>query len=135
MSSPLSDSDILSVVREVLPPMQAAYLFGSRAGGAPRPDSDLDLAVLLRDKPDPMALWEAGEAIAARLNVDVDLVDLRAASTVLQFQVVTTGRLLCGDRPEVERFEVFVLREMADLNMARAPLLADIAREGRIHDR
>jgi predicted nucleotidyltransferase len=131
----ISDSDIVQAVLAALPDAQAVTLFGSRATGAETPESDLDLAVLLPRRADPVQLWEAGEAIARRLDVDVDLIDLRAASTVMQFQVVTTGRRLFARGEEAERYELFILGEMMDLNEARAPLLADIQREGRVHGR
>lgn len=131
----ISDSDIVTAVLSVLPDVQAVTLFGSRAEGADNPGSDLDLAVLLPRRADPVEVWEAGEAIARRLDVDVDLVDLRTASTVLQFQIVTTGRRLFTRDSEAERYEMFILAEMMDLNEARAPLIADIQREGRVHGR
>ncbi len=131
----ISQSDIMAAVRSALPEVLAVTLFGSRAGDQASADSDLDLAVLLPGRADPVRLWEAGEAIARRLDVDVDLIDLRAASTVMQFQIVTTGRRLFGDCGEAERYEVFILAEMTDLNQARAPLIADIRREGRVHGR
>lgn len=129
----ISDSDIVTAVRLALPDVRAITLFGSRAEGTDTPDSDLDLAILLSHRADPVRLWEAGEAIARRLDVDVDLIDLRAASTVMQFQIVTTGRRLLAEGDEADRYEMFILREMADLNEARAPLIADIKREGQVH--
>ncbi|MBC7953206.1 MAG: nucleotidyltransferase domain-containing protein [Rhodospirillaceae bacterium] len=128
-----SDGDIIAAVRAVLPDVQALTLFGSRAQGVERPDSDLDIAVMLPAPADPVSLWESGETIARTLNVDVDLVDLRKASTVMQFQIITTGRHLLAVTPELERYEAFIMAEMMDLNEARAPLLADIQREGRVH--
>lgn len=131
----LAGDEIIAAVRAVLPDVRAVTLFGSRAGGAARDDSDLDLAVLLPGPADPVRLWEAGEAIARTLGVDVDLIDLRAASTVMQFQVITTGRRLFAEGGEADRYEMFVLGEMLALNEARAPLIADIEREGRVHGR
>lgn len=131
----LSDSAIVTAVRDVLPAAQAITVFGSRADGSARADSDLDLAVLLPGRADVVNLWEAGEEIARRLNVDVDLIDLRAASTVMQYQIVTTGRRLFAAHTAVDLFEAFVLSEMTALNEARAPLIADIQREGRVHGR
>lgn len=131
----LSEGEIITAVRSILPGVQAITLFGSRAEGTETADSDLDLAVLLPGSVDPVRLWEAGEAIARRLGVDVDLVDLRAASTVMQFQVVTSGRRLFAEGGEADRYEMFVLGEMTALNEARAPLIADIQREGRVHGR
>lgn len=131
----LTQDKIIAAVRAVLPDVQAVTLFGSRAGGVAREDSDLDLAVLLPSRADPVRLWEAGEAIARRLDVDVDLIDLRAASTVMQFQVITTGRRLFAKGAEADRYDMFILGEMTALNEARAPLIADIEREGRVHGR
>lgn len=130
-----AEDEIIAAVRAVLPEVQAVTLFGSRADGSAREDSDLDIEVLLPGRADPVRLWEAGEAIARILGVDVDVIDLRAASTVMQFQVVTTGRRLFAEGDEADRYEMFVLGEMTALNEARAPLIADIEREGRVHGR
>ncbi|MEO0036035.1 MAG: hypothetical protein RLZZ501_2058 [Pseudomonadota bacterium] len=131
----LSDNQIVAAVRSVLPEVQAIILFGSRAESLEATDSDLDLAILPRGAIDPVRLWETGEVIARRLDVDVDLIDLRAASTVMQFQIVTTGRRLFAEGSEADRYEMFVLNEMTALNEARAPLIADIQSGGRVHGR
>jgi len=111
------------------------YAFGSQVSGQRRPDSDLDLAVLLTGKADPVALWNLAQEIAAQIDVDVDLVDLREASTVLQYRVVTTGEHWWVRDMQVGLFEAFVLNQKTTLDEARAPLLADIQREGRVHGR
>lgn len=129
----MSDIDVLTAVHAVLPEVRAVTLFGSRAEGGGRPDSDVDVAVLLPQRADPVRLWQAGEEIARRLGIDVDLVDLRAASTVMQYQIVTTGRRLFAEGAEPDLYETFILAEMCALNEARAPLIADILREGRVH--
>jgi predicted nucleotidyltransferase len=131
----ISDSDIVTAIRFSLPDVQAIILFGSRADGLPRPDSDLDLAVLLPHRADTVRLWEVGEALARRWGTDVDLVDLRGANTVMQSQIVTTGRRLFATGGEADLYEMFILGEMTSLNEARAPLIADIQREGRVHGR
>lgn len=131
----MSDSAIIEALQAALPEAQCLILFGSRADGTATAESDLDLAVMTGSPIDPVRLWEAGEAIARRLNVDVDLIDLRAASTVMQHQIITTGRRLFAQGFEPERYELFILAEMMDLNEARAPLIADIQKEGRVHGR
>ncbi|ARJ65701.1 DNA polymerase subunit beta [Magnetospirillum sp. ME-1] len=131
----MKDIAIIEALQAALPAAQALYLFGSRAEGSHGENSDLDLAVLHPSPLDPVRVWEAGEAIARRLDIDVDLVDLRAASTVMQHQIITTGRRLFALNGEAERYELFILSEMMDFNEARAPLIADIQREGRVHGR
>ena len=132
----ITDSDILAAVREALPGVRRVYLFGSRAVGEEWPDSDLDLAVVLDGPADSVSLWMAGEDIASRLDVDVDLIDLLKADTVLKHQIVTNGKLLFTNDPvEAERYEIFILNDMMELNEARRPLIADIMREGRLNGR
>ena len=132
----ITDSDILAAAREALPGLRRLYLFGSRAAGNERVDSDLDIAVVLDGRTDPVRLWKAGEAVASRLDVDVDLIDLLAADTVLKHQIVTSGkRLFAADPVDAERYEIFILNDMMELNEARAPLIADIMRGGQVYGR
>lgn len=127
---------VVPALRAAFPEALAVYAFGSRAQGVARADSDLDLAMLQPGYADPLALWSLGGELAAALGCDVDLLDLRAASTVMQHQVLTTGqRLWARDALAAGLFECYVLSEKLDLDAARAPLLADIQREGSIHGR
>ena len=76
----------------------AVWLFGSRAGGRPRADSDADVAVLLREgAPTPGLLAQArlADLLAEALDVPrVDLLLLDGAPLELQARVVLDGRLL-----------------------------------------
>lgn len=85
---------VVNAIRSAIPEVQALYLFGSVATGQDRSDSDVDLAVLAPRPLDQLSRWRLQESIAAELGRDVDLVDLRAASTVMQVQVLDTGRVL-----------------------------------------
>jgi len=93
-----------------------AYLFGSRAIGRHRPDSDADIAIM-PDRPLDL-LAEAGLAdrLAQALRVPaVDLVDLRRAPLVLRGRVLTDGRLLySADEPGRVAFEVRTRGEYFD---------------------
>jgi predicted nucleotidyltransferase len=60
--------------------LAALWLFGSRASGAAREDSDLDLAALFRRSPSPLELLEAQAELGAELGVELDLIDLARAS-------------------------------------------------------
>lgn len=65
------------------PQVQAAFLFGSRAFGGARPDSDWDLAVYLEPpEPDPT------------LEILTDLVVLNPAPPVLAFEVVRANKVI-----------------------------------------
>ncbi len=71
--------------------------------------------------------------LADVVGCPMDLLDLRAASTVMQYQVITTGQRLWSVGLPVGLFETYVLSEKMALDEARAPLMADIQRTGKIH--
>ena len=62
----------------------------------------------------------------------VDLLDMRAASTVMQYQVLMTGTRLWSAGLEAGLFECYVLSEKTALDTARGPLLADIQASGKV---
>lgn len=131
-----NDTELAQAVRAAVPAALVAYVFGSTVSGETRPGSDIDLAVLAAAPLAPVQRFDAHEAIARVLGIDVDLIDLRRASTVLSLQVITTGRLLYSDderRRDV--FENFTFSSYARLNEERAAILEQIAREGSVHGR
>ena len=75
------------------------------------------------------------EHLAERLGRDVDLVDLRAASTVMRHQVLAQGQRLWSAGTEADLFELSTFSEYWDLAIQRRELLADIERRGSIHAR
>lgn len=76
----------MSRLRAALPGLLAIYAFGSRVQRTARPDSDLDLAALVAGYADPVQLWTLSGELAETTACAVDLLDLRAASTVMQYQ-------------------------------------------------
>lgn len=128
-------SRLAGLLRAQLPGTLAVYLFGSHASGAATRDSDLDLAVYLDAPVDSLRLWEIAQDLARQLGTDVDLVDLATASTVLQYQIVITGRRLWAADARAAIYESFILSEKTALDEARAGLLADIAAEGTVYAR
>jgi predicted nucleotidyltransferase len=134
VSSALSaQGQVLRVLQQRFPQALAFYVFGSQASGQANAESDVDLAVLLPSYAGAQTLWDTAMELAALLNHHVDLLDLRAASTVMQHQVLTTGHRLWGDDLQAGLFECFVLTEKLHLDEARAGLLRDIAKRGTIH--
>jgi predicted nucleotidyltransferase len=123
----------VALIRQAVPDVQAIYLFGSHARGDAISTSDIDLAVLAALPIDPLARFELQERLAAALHADVDLVDLRAASTVLRTQVLEPGRVLFErSTSEREEFEAFTLGAYARLNEERRGILDDVRRSGRV---
>lgn len=131
----ISDSQIVSAVRAVLPEVEAVYLYGSFATGEQNDSSDLDLAVVMPSRLNPLQLWDASNAMADKLNIDLDLLDLKAVDTVVQHQVLTTGRRIFGEGLLLDLYETYILSAMTSLEELRAPLIADIIHRGSVYAR
>lgn len=129
------DGPLLMSIRKKFPNAMAVYAFGSRIQGNHGPESDLDLAVLVGGYADPVELWDIAHQLAEIAHCDVDLLDLRAASTVMQYQVISSGRRLWAADVQAGLFECYVLSEKTALDTARAPLMRDIATTGKIYAR
>ncbi|MFL6965611.1 type VII toxin-antitoxin system MntA family adenylyltransferase antitoxin [Pseudomonas alvandae] len=125
----------LTHLQNHLPDLLAVYLFGSHAQGTAGPDSDVDLAVLLSGTVDPVSLWQLSGDLADIVGSPVDLIDLRAATTVMQYQIVTRGRRLWAKDVQAGLFECFILSEKTALDETRAGLLKDIQEQGSVYGR
>ena len=126
---------ILHALQVRLPNLLAVYAFGSRIDGTAGAGSDLDLAVLVAGYADPLVLFDLAGELADLAGCPVDLLDLRAASTVMQHQILTTGQRWWARDGQAALFEAAMLSEKTALDMARAGLLADIQRTGTVYGR
>ncbi|MCC3751783.1 MAG: nucleotidyltransferase domain-containing protein [Halorhodospira halophila] len=79
-----------------------AYLYGSRATGQARDDSDVDLAVLFRDPQQPALVCPAAR-LAQRLEQairrPIDLIDVEQAPVDLVHRILRDGILLLDAIP------------------------------------
>jgi predicted nucleotidyltransferase len=126
---------IVEILRQNFANALGIYAFGSRVAGGAGPNSDLDLAVLVAGYANPLVLFDLAGKLADELGCEVDLLDLRAASTVMQYQIVTTGQRWWALDVQAALFEVAVLSEKTELDTARAGLLADIEQRGSVYGR
>jgi predicted nucleotidyltransferase len=132
--SPAERTAVIDLIRERIGDVIAVYLFGSRAAGTGHETSDIDIAVLARDRIPAASRWNIHNDLAEALRTDVDLIDLRSASTVMRVQVVATGALLFdGDSTARAEFEMTALSMYARLNQERQEILDQVGREGRIY--
>ncbi len=136
------DLQILDAVAEI-PGISVMLLFGSRARGNHRPDSDLDVAVIPRiDDPRTRRRLRLAVAVAlAHLAPEgrVDVVLLDDAPVLLRQRVMEHGRLLLGhDQAVWRRLRVQTMREYHDQEWARRLLMTAQRRrllEGRFGGR
>lgn len=132
----MNEATAVGILREHVPDLAAVYLFGSAANGATHAASDVDLAFLAGRAWPSFERFLLQERLAATLGRSVDLVDLRAASTVLRMQVVSTGRLLfSGDAAQLGLFEDLAYSAYARLNDERAAILGRVLSERTVYGR
>lgn len=125
--------NLCEIILNAFPNTLAIYAFGSRINGTANTQSDLDLAVLVAGYVEPLKLWEVSSDLADVAGCDVDLLDMRAASTVMQYQILQTGHRLWANELEAGLFECFVLTEKLEFDHARAGLLNDISQRGCVY--
>ena len=124
----------IECITHEIPQVEAIYLFGSAVSGQMHANSDIDLAVYAAQKVDKLGLWDVSRKLAVITGRDVDLIDLRGASSVLRMQVVSGGeRLFCKDIMACEQFEDVVFADYARLNEERAGILADVRQRGSVY--
>ena len=126
---------IVQILQDKIPELLAIYAFGSRIQGTANAQSDLDLAVLVAGYAAPLNLWSLASDLEDITDCPVDLLDLRAASTVMQYQIITTGERWWSKDAQASLFEAAILSEKTALDSARAGLLSDIQTQGKIYAR
>lgn len=124
-----------AMILEAMPGLLAIYVFGSTARGQASDDSDLDLAVLGTEPVPPTHLYRLARSLESQLGIDVDLVDLLTASTVLKREVIALGRVMhCSDADTVVDFEGRSLAEFGRYLEDFAPLLQAVRETGKAYD-
>lgn len=134
----MTSEPLIALLQQRLPALLAVYAFGSRIveqGQAAWVDSDLDLAVLLEGYADPVALFDLSGDLADLAGCPVDFLDMRAASTVMQYQILTTGQAWWRKDVRAGLFEAAMLSEKMSLNEARAGLIDDVRHAGHVYGR
>lgn len=128
-------ADIVNILKNQLnDELLAVYIFGSSVTESNADANDIDIAIMCRSKLAKLVLWGLTQEIAIARKKEVDLLDLKNASTVMQMQVVTNClRVYCVDVRTAEIFEDFVFSSYALLNDERKGILEDIKARGSIY--
>jgi len=130
---------IIETILDHYPNVQGIYLYGTFGTEDEWPNSDVDIALLLP----PAEAKQAGSlmmsnlysALVTRLRKDIDLVNLRQVSTVLQKEVVAADRrIFCADEYAADEFEMLTLSFYQKLNEERAETLAEGLKSGRFYN-
>lgn len=112
------------------------YMFGSAARDELRQDSDIDIAYLSDIHITPYENFMLAQELADIFKRDVDLINLKDASTVFKAQVVGKGKkLYCRDETARMYFEMRAFKEYALLNEEREAIMKNIEKRGSVYGR
>lgn len=132
LSEKLKNDVINFLTKEVKPFL--IYIFGSAAKGTLRNDSDIDIAFLSDENFSNYEIFMKAQELADIIKRDVDLIDLKKASTVFKAQIVGTGeKIYCIDDTRRMYFETYAFKDYALLNEERACILENIKRSGSVY--
>jgi len=131
----MNQEKIVQYLRDHISNLLSVYGFGSRMHGQEGPESDLDLAVLVAGYANQEHLWIFAGELEDLVGCPVDLIDLRAATTVMQYQVLMQGKRWWALDVQAGLFEAAVLSEKTELDTARKGLLEDIQQQGTVYGR
>ena len=121
-----TQNEVSQVLLDVLSPFdfEWIYFFGSAAQKEDHFQSDLDFAFYSHTLYDSVDLFLKAQILAQRFQKEVDLIQLKTASTVFQKEVIHTSVLLYEkESSQRELYESIVLKKYARLNEERALLL------------
>ncbi|MGR9106084.1 MAG: type VII toxin-antitoxin system MntA family adenylyltransferase antitoxin [Gammaproteobacteria bacterium] len=129
---------IVQSILEDFPEVQGIYLFGSWGTVDERPDSDVDVALLLPPRASKTRALSDFARLQAKLSVllhkEVDVLNLRRVSTVFQKEVVMADRrIYTRDEYAAGEFEMLTLSFYQKLNEERREILAEGLRSGSFY--
>lgn len=97
-------------------------IFGSVLDERFREDSDIDLAVWMRDRTAVDRMSRLCEDLADQLDRDIDLINLHTCDPVIAMQVIRNGRLAFADQAdEYHQFVARKISEYIDFKYSRKP--------------
>ena len=128
---------IVETILKYYPETQAVCLFGTYGTFAERPESDVDIALLLPHNSRignlQLAKSDCRFELEELLEKEVDLLNVRKLSTVFQKEVVMNGSLIYSrTRHVVDEFEMLTLSYYQKLNEERAEILEEIQKTRKI---
>lgn len=129
--------DIEKKIKEILIEKTKAsiiVLFGSFTKNNFRSDSDIDIAFFSDRKIGEYERFLISQEIANSLNRDVDLIDMKKASTVLNCEILGTGKVIYyEDENRLRELQISILKDYCLLNEERAVILKKVHEKGRVY--
>ncbi|HPK87733.1 MAG TPA: nucleotidyltransferase domain-containing protein [Atribacterota bacterium] len=123
----------IMLVNELSPKL--IYIFGSIVANRVRDDSDIDIAILTEKKIDEYQLYMVSQQLADKLKREVDIVDLKDASTIFKAEIIKNGKLIYNsDNLGKMYYQLEVLREYTFLNERRQEIIDKLKKKVAKYD-
>jgi len=103
---------------------EAIYLFGSFADNTFNKNSDIDIAVLYKNRVDRIKLFNMQSELSLKFNRDVDLVDLQDINDVFAYEIINKSKKLKTSK-FAEEYEYRVWLRYLDLQEDRKIIVED----------
>lgn len=106
---------------------EAIVLFGSYARQTQNSESDIDIAIKVKEKIDNKKLYELQSILEDKLNKDVDLINLDEIGDTFRYEILISGKTLyCEDEFKFEMYKLDMYREFLELNESRQIIINNI---------
>ncbi|MFJ7931615.1 nucleotidyltransferase domain-containing protein [Peribacillus sp. NPDC096448] len=111
-------------------------IFGSYAKNSIHKDSDIDIAFYSENQSlTTYEVFQLSQELADILKIEVDLVNIRIASTVFKAQIYTTGTIIYSVNDTLlKNLQMTALSMYAKLNEEREHILKKIGESGTIYE-
>ena len=113
---------IVETLKDMIPKLQALYLFGSQSDGTATNKSDIDIAYLASTSLSSLERWDASKKLASMLSRDVDLIELSQTNTIFRYQILSTAQRIYGEGYDVENFETLAYSFYLRFKEERKPI-------------
>lgn len=113
---------------------EAIVLFGSYSRGTQNAESDIDIAIKIKEKLDKKELYRLSNLLADELNKEFDLINLDEIGDTFRYEILINGKTLyCKDELRFELYKLDMYREFLDLNESRQEIINNIKKGGNVY--
>ncbi len=127
-------NNLIEFIRKKLDPL-FIVVFGSAAKGSLKADSDIDVGFYSDATFCNNVLFEISGELAAMLGKDIDLIDIKKASTVFRFQILSTGKIVYSKNEEITKtFKIMVFKDYCKLNEERKEIIGKVMERGAVYE-
>lgn len=113
---------------------EAIVLFGSYSRGTQNAESDIDIAIKVKEKLDKKELYRLSNLLADELNKEVDLINLDEIGDTFRYEILINGKTLyCKDKFQFELYKLDMYREFLELNESRQEIINNIKKGENIY--